>query len=219
MILSIMAVKYGESVLEESLIFENGAKDKVRPISFVIYLIKTNKRLILVDAGCDTMPGFEMKNFCSPADVLKRENIDPECITDVVITHSHHDHIDAIRHFKNATVHIQRAEYEVAREYIPSGFYTKVFDDKTELDGVRVVKIGGHTAGSCVVEFEKSKKKFVIVGDECYIRECIQKSIPTGSSYSPDASRNFLEKYKGHELLFCHDYDILPGKTGLMKIF
>lgn len=219
MILSVMAVKYAESVLEENLIFENGAADKTRPISFVIYLIKTNKKLILVDAGCDTMPGFEMKNFYSPSVVLGGENIDTDCITDVVITHSHHDHIDAVRHFKNAIIHIQREEYEKAKEYIPNGFYTNIFDDELEIDGgIKVIKIGGHTEGSCVVEIEKQQKKYVIVGDECYIRECFEKKIPTGSSHSPEASRKFLEQYKDYELLFCHDYGILPGRTGLERI-
>lgn len=51
---SITAIRYGESVLAESMVFKGGAGDKYLPISFTIYLIRTDTRLILVDAGCDT---------------------------------------------------------------------------------------------------------------------------------------------------------------------
>ncbi len=43
------------------MIFINGDKDKVREIVFKVYLIKTDEKLILVDAGCETMPGFDMR--------------------------------------------------------------------------------------------------------------------------------------------------------------
>ena len=97
-VLSVTALKYAESTLAERYIFPGGASDKRLPISFTIYLIKTDKHMILVDAGCDTMPGFEMKNFCGPVAALKRQGIMPEDITDVIITHSHHDHIEAVCH-------------------------------------------------------------------------------------------------------------------------
>ena len=59
----ITPVLYAESVLPESMIFQNGAANQVRPIVFYLYLIQTEGRAILVDAGCETMPDFDMKNF------------------------------------------------------------------------------------------------------------------------------------------------------------
>ena len=73
--------------------------------------------------------------------------------------------------------------------------------------GVKTVKIGGHSAGSCVVELENDGRIFVISGDECYSRECLKKKIPTGSSVNPQASREFIEKYSNEKytVLLCHD--------------
>lgn len=95
--LSVYCIKYAESVLSENMIFDGGCAEKYIPISFAIYLIKIGDRNIIVDAGCDTMPGFDMKNFCSPAFVLRQVGLCTNDITDVIITHSHHDHNEIIK--------------------------------------------------------------------------------------------------------------------------
>ena len=67
--------------------------------------------------------------------------------------------------------------------------------------------MGGHSAGSCVVEFTIGEQKYVIVGDECYSRENLEQKIPTGSSCCPEKSMEFIEKYSGKEYiaLLCHE--------------
>ena len=208
-VFSVAAFKYAESTLAEKCIFPGGALDKMLPISFTIYLIKTDKHMILVDAGCDTMPGFEMKNFCGPVEALKRQGIMPEDITDVIITHSHHDHIEAVCHFDKATIYIQQHEYERAGgKYIPEGFRVQCFQESVDVAGcVKVIKVGGHSIGSCVVEFAIGEQKYVITGDECYARENLEKKIPTGSSYCFEKSLEFIEKYsqKEYTVLLCHE--------------
>lgn len=83
-----------------------------------------------------------------------------------------------------------------------------MFDDETEVcPGIKVIKIGGHSCGSCVVEILKDEKKYVIVGDECYSRKCIEEKIPSGMPYNPQKNLEFLEKYSTDEYfaLLCHD--------------
>ena len=206
--LEIIPIEYGKSVLPESMIFQGGAEDKFRPIVFMIYLIKTEKQLILVDAGCETMPGFDMRDFIGPVKALEKIDIKPDDITDVIITHSHHDHIECVSRFKNAVIYIQRDEYESGKGYLAEGMNIKLFDDEMQVsDGVRAVKIGGHSKGSCIVEVTDDKKTYIISGDECYLRECLDKKIPTGTSYCPEKSRKFIEKYSSGEytVLLCHD--------------
>lgn len=206
--LEIIPIEYDKSVLPESMIFQGGAEDKFRPIVFMIYLIKTEKQLILVDAGCETMPGFDMRDFIGPVKALEKIDIKPDDITDVIITHSHHDHIECVSRFKNAVIYIQRDEYESGKDYLAEGMNIKLFDDEMQVfDGVRAVKIGGHSKGSCIVEVTDDKKTYIISGDECYLRECLDKKIPTGTSYCPEKSREFIEKYSSGEytVLLCHD--------------
>ena len=206
--LEIIPIEYGKSVLPESMIFENGANDKFRPIVFMVYLIKTENRLILVDAGCVTMPGFEMTDFIGPVKALEKLNIKPKDITDVVITHAHHDHIECVSEYKNAVVYIQRDEYESGKGYFAEGMNIKLFDDEIQIcSDVKAVKIGGHSKGSCVVEVTDNGEKYIIAGDECYLHECLYKRISTGSSYCTVKSREFIEKYGNGEytVLLCHE--------------
>lgn len=203
----IIPVEYGRSVLPESMIFENGAADKVRPIVFMIYLIKAKGRLILADAGCVTMQGFEMENFVGPIKALQSMGIGADEITDLIITHAHHDHIECAACFGNARVYIQRDEYEVGKEYL-EGLDVRLFDDEAEIcEEVKAIKIGGHSIGSCIVEVMCDERKHIIAGDECYMRECLAKKIPTGSSVCPEKSRKFIEEYSKskYTVLLCHD--------------
>ena len=88
--MEIVPIVYGKSVLSENTIFINGDKDKFRNIVFKIYLIKTNEKVILVDAGCETMSEFVMRDFIGAVQALKKYKYYPQEITDVLITHSHH---------------------------------------------------------------------------------------------------------------------------------
>ena len=206
--MKIMPLQYGESVLPEELIFINGEKNKDRDIVFKVFLIKCCDKLILVDAGCETMPGFVMRNFIGPVKALEDVNVSPEEITDVILTHSHHDHIECVKYYKNAVIHVEAGEYDKGKVYIPDGFNVNVFSDEYVVaNGVKALKIGGHSNGSCVVEISDGDKTYVITGDECYLRECITYKIPTGSSVNPDASKKFIDKYSDskYEVLFCHD--------------
>ena len=202
--MEIIPIEYGESVLPESMIFEGGDKNKTRDIVFKIYLIKAEDKLILADAGCETMPGFEMRDFTGTVGALKKINISPDEITDVVITHAHHDHIECVKYFKNAVIHIQKDEYEAGRKYIPDDFKINIFEDEFSVcDDVKIIKIGGHSKGSCIVEINNN----IIAGDECYMRECLTRKIPTGACYDAEKSREFIRKYSDEKytVLLCHD--------------
>ena len=209
--LSLYCLKYAESVLPESMVFSGGNSDKNLPISFAVYLIKTEDRYILVDAGCDTMPGFDMKRFYSPAFVLREADISPDQITDLVITHAHHDHIEDIKHFGNAVVHITKEEYISGKKYIREDMKINIIDDEYDIaDGVKIIKIGGHSVGSAVVEIKNKNITYVIAGDECYSDKCIEFKIPTGTSQNAEKSKYFIEKYsdKKYKVLTMHDIKI-----------
>ena len=215
--MKITALKYGESVFSKRLIFEDDTSDELLPISFVIYLIQTEDKNILVDAGCDDGAGFEMSVFKKPVDVLKEYGLKPCDITDVIITHSHHDHIEAIAYYTNATIHIQKDEYNIAQKYIPSDFKIHLVDDEWSLTP-RVImrKIGGHSIGSCIVMADN----YVLCGDECYYLKNLEEKFVTGSSYNKQNSRAFIEEYskKKYTPLLFHDPQILTGKVGYIKI-
>ena len=206
--IEIIPIDYAKSTLPESWVFLKGDKDVKVPIVFRVFLLKTADRLILVDAGCVTMPGFDMVDFIGPIKALKNMGISVDDKTDVILTHHHHDHIECVKEYKNAVVYIQKDEYEKGKQYIGTEQTVKTFDDEIQVcDGVKVIKIAGHSVGSSIVEIAGEDKPTIIAGDECYSRQCLIKKIPTGMSPNPEVSKAFVEKYGSdqYSVLLCHD--------------
>lgn len=206
--IDIIPINYGKSVLPESWIFQNGAENKFRPIVFRVYLIRAENRLILVDAGCETMPGFVMTDFFGTVKALENIGVKAEEITDLIITHAHHDHIECAKYFKNAVIYIQKDEYEAGKGYLTENLNIRTFEKEMQIcGGIKAVKIGGHAKGSSIVEITNEDKISIIAGDEFYARECIDKQILPGAPYNRENSRDFLKKYccGGYTVLLCHD--------------
>ena len=161
----IYALKFGESTIAESQVYQNGDRNVRLPISFTMYLIQSGDRLILVDAGCYTMPDFEMHYFCGPRPLLLQLGADPTSITDVILTHAHHDHVEAVGEYTNATVYLERREYKEAKPYLQKTERLVLFDDEHELlEDVRIKRVGGHSIGSCIVKVKTQKGEFVYTG-------------------------------------------------------
>lgn len=206
--MEILRVDYGRSRLPESMIFSGGSEAREIPIVFSVFLVVTEARAILVDAGCDTMPGFEMEDFCGTVAALKKLGCTPDDITDVILTHAHHDHIQGIKDFPHAHVYIQEAEYARGKRHIPESCPVHTFPETCQVaEGVTVKRIGGHTEGSCVVEVRGENTVYVLCGDECYSRKNLTERIPTGSSFCPEKSAAFIHTYTqpGYTCLLCHD--------------
>ena len=210
--MKLTALKYGETEISESMAFQNGRGEINFPVSLMFFLIEAGKKKILVDVGCDTMPGFELKKFQKPVEVLELYGIKKEEITDVIITHAHHDHIDALRYYPRATVYLHKNELENAKEYLSETSRLCVIDDEAEIiDNVSFKRVGGHTAGSGVVLIKTYNKTYVLCGDECYTKENLIHKKTTGSSFCVDRSRAFVEEYgkNSYVPIVFHDHDLV----------
>ena len=206
--MQIMRITYGQTTLPESAVFSGGDKDKKWPIILSVFLIRTGERNILVDAGCEDLPGFELTDFQPATAALKEQGIATHDITDVVITHTHHDHAQCVRDYPNARGWVQEQEYARKPHYFENNPNITTFRETAMVaEGIRAVRIGGHTTGSCVVECEKDGKVYVLCGDECYTRYNLEHKVPTASSKYPENSKAFIEKYtrEPYICLHCHD--------------
>ena len=191
----ILAVVYGETEIPESMAFAGGSASVRYPIKLILYAVTVGERRVLIDAGCDTMPGFDVHGFVPPAVALERAGLPPEQVTDV-------------------RIHIQRQEAEAGKEYLPQGARVHTFEEGCMVAGCLAVRrIGGHTPGSCVVELEQHGVRTVFCGDECYLPECLARRIPTGASCDAAVSRAFVEQYGSGEYrpLLSHDPDVVTG--------
>ena len=202
--MEITCLKYADSVFGEEYIFKGGLKGRLLPITFCFYLIQTESKNILVDVGCNECGGFVFENFIPPVKLLENCGLKCSDITDIIITHSHYDHIACIGEFSGATVYIQKDEYSNGKKYIPETFKVVLFDEEYSLtDDIKVKKIGGHSVGSSIVLI----KNYVICGDECYVKKCLTDKISTGATCNLQKSLWFVNEYGKEEyipLLF-HD--------------
>lgn len=206
----IIRVKYADAWLPESWVFEGGDKEKLVPIVLSVFLVKSGKRNILIDAGCENLPGIKTANFEGTIKVLEKFGFSPLDITDVVITHAHHDHIECVKYFEQATIYVQNEEYEKGKKYIPKCFSVHCFEKECQVaEGIHIVRIGGHTRGSCIVEVTKGTKQYVLCGDECYTFYNLKNKVATGSSFCREKSEEFIKKYGTGEYvcLLCHDIE------------
>jgi glyoxylase-like metal-dependent hydrolase (beta-lactamase superfamily II) len=88
--------------------------DSVTFSYYVWFLKGHNGRNILVDVGMDVDTAVVRKSFRSftrPDLALRRLGIEADAVTDVIITHPHHDHIGGLGLFPKAKIWMQRNEY------------------------------------------------------------------------------------------------------------
>jgi glyoxylase-like metal-dependent hydrolase (beta-lactamase superfamily II) len=112
---SIEAIRYAISPdVPVAELVVNGPKDQKVDIAMVIWLIRGGGHTILFDSGFhrDTfVKDFPMKDYLRPDEAVKTAGVNPQDVTDIVISHAHWDHMGGIDLFPKATVWIQRDEY------------------------------------------------------------------------------------------------------------
>jgi glyoxylase-like metal-dependent hydrolase (beta-lactamase superfamily II) len=132
-------------------------------------LIEAGSRTILVDAGTGGHWPAKFRSIYAVEHVPPREaGLDPDKITDVVITHLHFDHAGGLRTsggaatYPNARIHLQAANLETARNPNPrerASYPPEILDALERADvrladgseeiapGVWVHRSDGHTRG------------------------------------------------------------------------
>ena len=190
-------------------------------ISLMFFLVEHGKRKILIDTGCNTMPGFELSQFEYPVNVLENYGVQRTDITDVIITHAHHDHIDAVGSYPQATVHIHKNELEISGKYLANSKYVTTFDKSESIDDILEIKyIGGHSPGSSIVLIKCGGDTYVMCGDECYTHRNLLENKPTSSSFSPVKSACFVNEYRKEKYIpvLFHDPELVT-ETGARILY
>ena len=171
-------------------------RDQRIDIAMVVWLIEGAGRTILFDSGFHRekwMQQFNVKDFLSPVAAVREAGVDPAGVTDIIISHAHWDHMGGIDLFPNATIWIQKAEYEYytgaawqpggrkggideedIQELVRRNVRGKVRfadgDDAEILPGIRVYTGARHTFASQYVRVAGAEP-YVLASDNCYLYE------------------------------------------------
>ena len=133
-------------VLIEGYAYE---KDGVEHASSTTTLIKENDLNILID------PGMNRKILL---DSLKKENITPENINYVIVTHTHLDHCFLVGIFPNAKILDDGSIYT-------SESTIEDHDGKVPETDIEIIKTPGHDQFHCSVIIDTEKGKIVVASD------------------------------------------------------
>lgn len=216
-----------------------------------VLLIRTKDRAILVDTGIGnwhdekffSIYGVQQRDF-SFRDALRQYSLSPEEITDVILTHLHFDHAGGILHrgphglepaFPNASLHIQRKQYEWACS--PSvkdrASYLKPLMDylarcdrisfregaEVFADGISILVFDGHTPSLQTVLIRQGEQTVFFTGD--LISTSRHFHIPYLTAYELQPVLHAEEKQKILQqaaaenwlLYFQHDPDRVTGRV------
>ena len=150
------------------------ARDSIH-LSLQPLLIRDGDRLVLIDAGARGQMGTANKLIAS----LRAAGVEPGQITDILISHSHDDHVGGLVDpsgalaFPNAVIHMSAAEWadfqpqavraELVRAITPK---VRTFEAGAVLaPGITAVALNGHTPGHMGYEIVSGTDRLLYIGD------------------------------------------------------
>ncbi|MDP2957461.1 MAG: N-acyl homoserine lactonase family protein [Longimicrobiales bacterium] len=208
---TIEAVRYGTIRNFRTAGLVMGADPAERmDIAMVLWLVRGDGRVILVDSGFHRprwFGSFDFSDYLRPDSALLEAGVDPADVTDLVLTHAHWDHMGGIDLFPNATVHLQREEYEyytgpawreggrhggideedilaLVRLNIAGKVMLVDGDDTEILPGIRGYTGARHTYASQYVLVE-GDEPFVLASDNCYLFRNLETHT-AGATFLPE---------------------------------
>jgi glyoxylase-like metal-dependent hydrolase (beta-lactamase superfamily II) len=164
-----------------------------------------------VDAGFyrdKFVASWKPQDYVRPSVALQTGlNIPPDRVTDIIVTHSHWDHFDGADLFPNATIWIQKAEFDYYLD--PAGtvrnrggldtedapMLAKLNaegrvrlvdgDNKEVLPGIRVYTGGKHTYESQFVGVTTAQGTIILASDNAYLYKNIDNGLAIAQTLDP----------------------------------
>ena len=101
--------------IEGSPVGSNQGLLQIPMVYSVVAPLSAPRQVLLVDTGFASgrsMTGRQFANFETPTEILAKVELEPKDVKTILLTHLHFDHVGNIGAFKDATILLQRSEYE-----------------------------------------------------------------------------------------------------------
>ena len=235
---SIQAIRYA-SAEDDAAELVMGAPHEKMNLAMVIWLIRGEGRNILFDSGYhrDTFSKeFAATEYIRPDEAVKLAGVQPEEITDIVISHAHWDHMGGIDLFPKALVWIQKEEFryytgdawqaggdhggidpEDVQELVKlntEGRLRLVDGDNVQLfPGIRAYTGGRHTYASQYLCVEGTPT-FVLASDNLYLYRNLAEHKASATFSDADHAANIRNQERMVQLAGSPDR-VVPGHDAL----
>jgi glyoxylase-like metal-dependent hydrolase (beta-lactamase superfamily II) len=202
----VHAVRYATLVASRGDLFYRhaayGEPDSEVEMAYWFWLLRDADDVIVVDCGYDPAAGARRGRtlLCAPIDAMRELGVEPESVSDVVVTHLHYDHIGNLAAFPNATLTVPRRELEfwtspvasrvqfashvepdeiaLVRRAVADGRVRLTDGTEQILDGVTAIQIGGHSAGQQVTVVRGRSGDVALASDAVHFYEELELERP-----------------------------------------
>jgi len=202
----ILAVRYGVFNSTRGEHFYRygayGLPDGDLLMDYFFWVIRDDRSTILVDTGyhpraIESRPGREC--LIPPVDALRRLGIEPEMVSDVIVTHLHFDHIGNLDAFPRAKFTVQQAELDfwtgpygtkpasaASVEASEISFLVEAVKDGRGVcvsggveiaPGIKVRQVPGHCPGQQIVIVDGERPR-VLTSDALHFYEELERDMP-----------------------------------------
>jgi len=237
---SIQGIRYASAEDEVAGLVMGAPKGEKINIAMVIWLIRGGGRNILFDSGYHRetfLKAFPSTDYIRPDEAVKLAGVQPEEITDIVISHSHWDHLGGIDLFPKAVVWIQKEEfrYYTGDAWQPGGHHGGIDredvlqlvklntqgrlqwidGDNVEIfPGIRAYTGGRHTYASQYLRVEGTPP-FVLASDNCYLYRNLTEHKASATFSDADHAANIKNQERMIQLAGGSLDRVIPGHDAL----
>ena len=237
---SIQAIRIADSPGDSVAEMVVGApKDEKIDTIYAVWLIRGGGHNILFDSGFHRQRWFKLwtiKDYLRPDEAVKLAGVQPEEITDIVVSHAHWDHMGGIDLFPKATVWIQKDEFRYytgdawqagghsggidpddVQQLVrlnTEGRLRLVDGDNVEiLPGIRVFVGSRHTFASQYLRVD-GKLPFVLASDNVYFYRNLAEHKASATFSDADHAANIKAQQRMIDLAGSVDR-VVPGHDAL----
>ena len=222
---SIQAIRYASAEDEVAGLVMGAPQGEKIIIAMVVWLIRGGGRSVLYDSGYHRetfLKYFPSTDYIRPDEAVKLAGVQPEEITDIVISHAHWDHLGGIDLFPKAVIWIQMEEFryytgdawqpggnhggidpedvQVLVKLNTEGRLRLVDGDNVELfPGIRAYTGARHTYASQYLRVE-GNPPFVLASDNCYLYRNLAEHKASATFSESDQPANIKNQARMIEL-------------------
>ncbi len=198
----VYALKYAERDTTACQFLYREASHEPLTLHYFVWLVLGGPHPVLVDTGFldDDARARGMRNYVSPAAMVERAGVKPGDVPLALITHLHYDHWAGHSLFPAAEYWIQRdevafwtgpfgrtpafrasANVESLARLVTLNYASRVRivdGDREVLPGLRVHRVGGHTAGLQIVSVQTARGTVVLTSDASHFYRNVEQRQP-----------------------------------------